>query len=384
MRITILQGAFLPVPPVRGGAVEKLWFQLGKEFALAGHNVLQVSRHFAGLPTSEIIEGVIHIRIRGYDPPRFLILRLLLDLIYSFRSLSLLLKSDVLITNTFWAPFLITFLRPSSGITVVDLERMPKGQLFLYRHSTIIRCCSSAVANRAISQAPYLATRIAVVPNPLPFSRFDLYESNTKKPTILYTGRIHPEKGLALLVSSFNAACQLGLSGWTLRIVGPYSRSEGGGGLPYLRSLQRLASGSSQQIQWIEPIYDENSLQREYLDASIFVYPSLSEHGEAFGLSPLEAMSFGCVPIVSSLECFQDFIIHGYNGLTFDHHSSFAVDIIAQLLLSLARNAAYFEQLSAQALQVRRSHSSQVVANRFCSLFHDFLIKKKALSSSSV
>jgi hypothetical protein len=37
MRITIVQGAFLPVPPVLGGAVEKIWFALGKEFASRGH-----------------------------------------------------------------------------------------------------------------------------------------------------------------------------------------------------------------------------------------------------------------------------------------------------------------------------------------------------------
>ena len=33
MNITIVQGAFKPVPPVTGGSVEKLWFDLGREFA---------------------------------------------------------------------------------------------------------------------------------------------------------------------------------------------------------------------------------------------------------------------------------------------------------------------------------------------------------------
>ena len=33
MRITIAQGAFLPVPPKRGGAIEKAFHALAQEFA---------------------------------------------------------------------------------------------------------------------------------------------------------------------------------------------------------------------------------------------------------------------------------------------------------------------------------------------------------------
>ena len=69
MRITILQGAFLPVPPLRGGAVEKLWFEMGKQFSQQGHIVCHVSRSFPGLAKQEFIEGVRHVRVSGYDTP---------------------------------------------------------------------------------------------------------------------------------------------------------------------------------------------------------------------------------------------------------------------------------------------------------------------------
>ena len=69
MRITLLQGAFLPVPPLRGGAVEKMWFRLGQEFAARGHKVTHVSRWCDGLPEREEIGGVEHRRVRGYDQP---------------------------------------------------------------------------------------------------------------------------------------------------------------------------------------------------------------------------------------------------------------------------------------------------------------------------
>ena len=65
MKITIVQGAFLPVPPIMGGAVEKVWLRLGQEFAAAGHEVVHVSRTHPQLPTEERIEGVRHVRVRG-------------------------------------------------------------------------------------------------------------------------------------------------------------------------------------------------------------------------------------------------------------------------------------------------------------------------------
>ena len=50
MKITILQGAFLPVPAIQGGAIEKAWEALGQAFAVAGHNVTHISkRHSKGI-----------------------------------------------------------------------------------------------------------------------------------------------------------------------------------------------------------------------------------------------------------------------------------------------------------------------------------------------
>ena len=78
MKITIVQGAFLPVPTLRGGAVEKMWFELGKQFVSKGHTVTHISRKFPGLPFLEFIDGVKHIRVRGFDwPSNPIILKLL-------------------------------------------------------------------------------------------------------------------------------------------------------------------------------------------------------------------------------------------------------------------------------------------------------------------
>ena len=57
------------MPPIRGGAIEKAWFRLGKAFAREGHEVTHVSRLCDGLPAGDSIEGVSHVRISGFEAP---------------------------------------------------------------------------------------------------------------------------------------------------------------------------------------------------------------------------------------------------------------------------------------------------------------------------
>ena len=48
----------------------------------------------------------------------------------------------------------------------------------------------------------------------------------------------------------------------------------------------------------------------------------MAEKGEAMPVAPLEAMANGCVPLVSKLDCFRDYISDGTNGFVFDHRGS--------------------------------------------------------------
>jgi hypothetical protein len=86
MKITIVLGAFFPVPPLMGGAVEKVWFALSQEFVRLGHEVVQISRSHPDLPAAEEIEGVQHLRVRGHSQPRSILWLKWLDLLYSLRA----------------------------------------------------------------------------------------------------------------------------------------------------------------------------------------------------------------------------------------------------------------------------------------------------------
>jgi glycosyltransferase involved in cell wall biosynthesis len=364
LRITILQGAFLPVPPLRGGAVEKMWFKLGKQFARQGHNVCQVSRLFPGLPQEEWIEDVHHLRVRGYDTPANGLHLKLLDLLYSRRALQILPPADILITNTFWLPILAAPKQQRLGRIVVDAQRMPKGQMRFYHRAACLRANSSAVAQAIAREAPHLAGLVRTIPNPLPFLPPPLAGAE-REPVILYCGRLHPEKGISLLIDAFRLACAQGLRGWTLRLVGPADTAAGGGGLGWLEGLLAAPQAAGLPIEWLGPIYGERELLQQYQRSALFAYPSLAERGETFGLAPLEAMACGSVPIVSDLACFRDFITSGANGLMFDHRSADPAAVLAQQILSLAVDPERRATMAEAALAVRESHHPASIALRF-------------------
>lgn len=316
MKICIVQGAFLPVPPLMGGAVEKVWFGLGREFARRGHEVVHVSRQYDQLPTHERREGVEHFRVRGYGSPQGVARRLWLDLLYSRAAIAAIPPSDVIVTNSFWLPVLLR-RRPDKGRVYVHVARFPKGQLRMYAKAHRLQTVSSSVANAMKRQVPFLARKIAVIPNPLTDSDGVTalrYALNPRK--MVYIGRVHPEKGLDFLLN----AC-LGLThDYQLRVIGPWQTELGGGGENYWRKLQDLASKSQGKIELVGPQFDGVCLRREMDSAGVFVYPSLAATGETFGLAPLEAMARGCIPVVSDLECFRDFVHPGLNGFVFQRH----------------------------------------------------------------
>lgn len=363
MKITILQGAFFPIPPLLGGAVEKIWFVLGKNFAKQGHEVIHISRLYASLAKEEMIDGVLHKRIDGYDTPSSLLYLKWLDLLYSKRAVKKIpLDSDIVVTNTFWAPLLL-----SSALKkrcMVSVERMPKGQMMLYKRSSRLRANSSIVAEAIRRELKnQRGQQVVMIPNSLPFQVWPLPNSSQKKEVLLYAGRVHPEKGLEILIRAFRQT----ESNWKLQIVGPWQTEQGGGGSAYYETLKSIAGNSN--IEFKGPVYDNEKFHQYYKEASIFIYPSIAEQGETFGLAPLEAMAWGCVPVVSNLACFQDYIRNEYNGLIFDHRAVNAVDQLKNSIIYLQQNRQVCDKLARAALHVRQTHSASHIASLFIEEF---------------
>jgi glycosyltransferase involved in cell wall biosynthesis len=331
VKITIVLGAFLPVPPIMGGAVEKVWFALAPEFARRGHEVVLISRALAQFPREENRETVRHLRVRGFDAPRSLVWLKFLDFVYTIRAMSILPKADIVVTNTFWLPILLR--DQSRGHVYVHATRYPKGQMRFYGRAARLQAPSRAVAQAISKEAPKFASKVTVIPNPAPRSTIagEPPPISEREKIMLYVGRVHPEKGVHLLVDAFANKARTVFADWKLMIVGPTQQKFGGGGEAYLASLKR----AERNIVFAGPIFDAAELDRKYRTARLFVYPSLAETGESFGLAPLEAMAHRCAVLVSNLACFHDFIREGETGFVFDHRTASPATALSQKLENL-------------------------------------------------
>jgi glycosyltransferase involved in cell wall biosynthesis len=374
MKITIVMGFFLPVPPLAGGATEKIWFQLARLMADSGHDVTLLSRRWPGLPDHETIGRLTHIRVRGMAHTASLARNLLLDFLWGLRVLRRLPPADVVICNTVSLPVYLRFLRPSAGRVAVVLGRMPKGQTRLYGGVDLILATSPAVARRALQENPRLGPRTRVFPNPIDWPRHAhaSHQSHATGPlTIGYVGRIHPEKGLHLLLAACArlATTRPDLPAWRLELVGPWSIPQGGGGEPF-RDALRADHGTAleRRLDFSGPEFDAEKLAQRYGSIDIFCYPSLADQGETFGISVAEAMAAGAAPVVSGLACFNELVRDGDTGLVFDHTAPDAVQRLAAILVRLLEDASYRRAIAARAQAHARSYDFPASASAILAL----------------
>ena len=125
-------------------------------------------------------------------------------------------------------------------------------------------------------------------------------------------------------------------------------------------------------IEIFEPEYNISKLNNIYQSAKLFVYPSLADQGETFGLAPLEAMSNGCVPIVSSLGCFEDFIQPRSNGFQFNHKQEDASESLSKTLqLLIDESDSELLKIHEKALETANTFSTANVAQRFLKDFQN-------------
>ncbi len=374
MRITIVQGAFLPAPPLLGGAVEKMWFGLAPEFVRAGHEVTYTSRRYKSLPDTETRDGVRHIRVAGFDAPKNKLLYRACDFLYALRARRALPTADIVVTNTIFLPLLVR--NPSVGKLCVHVARFPKGQMRMYQHADRLQTVSRAVEAAIAAELPAVAGKVKVIPpylsaDPPPLTPDEL--AAPREPWVLYLGRIHPEKGLHLLLRAFgDFIARVPDVPWRMKIIGPVAAKMGGGGGEYKAQLDAISAPFQDRVDWLGFVSDAE-LNATCRRASVFVYPSLAEKGESFGLAPLEAMAQGCPAIVSDLACFGDFLHDRQTGLVFNHRAPDPAAALSAQLTPLATDPELHCRLAREGYVTAREFTRERVARLYLEDFEALL-----------
>ncbi len=132
---------------------------------------------------------------------------------------------------------------------------------------------------------------VVVAPNGIDLAPFGAPKPAGEKRKAVFLGRLHPKKGLDLLVRAW---CALGAAtaGWELVIAGP----DEGNYRAAVEDLVRSAPGA--QISFIGPVMGAKKFEL-LASAQLFV---LFSYSEGFPMALLEAMAAG-VPIAATHEC---------------------------------------------------------------------------------
>lgn len=174
-------------------------------------------------------------------------------------------------------------------------SRMKKIFWPLLQHPALKRAtCFHATSGSEYADIRRLGFRqpVAVLPNGI-----DLPVRSTKpksdRRTMLFLGRIHPTKGLDLLLHAWRQV-QDEFDDWGLAIAGPDGGWTRTGG--YLKQVQSLAAElGAKRVEFAGPLYGADKASA-YRNADLFVLPT---HSENFGMTVAEALASGTPAIVS-------------------------------------------------------------------------------------
>jgi glycosyltransferase involved in cell wall biosynthesis len=150
--------------------------------------------------------------------------------------------------------------------------------------------CFHATAEREyedIRSAGLRRQPVCVIPNGIDVMEMKP-EPVTQSRVLLFLGRIHPVKGVDILLRAW-AAVARSFPEWELRIAGPDNNG-------YLPKMQSLAEGLGlKRVAFSGPLYGQ-AKQVAYREAELFVLPS---HTENFGVTVAESLAAGTPAIVT-------------------------------------------------------------------------------------
>ena len=133
---------------------------------------------------------------------------------------------------------------------------------------------------------------IAVIPNGIDISEFPLPQlaKSKNKKTLLFLSRIHPKKGIEMLIKAWGKIDNSIKDNWVVEIAGNGDES-------YIASIQEIieSNGLQNEIKIIGPQFGDLKMEA-YHRADLFVLPTYSEN---FGVVVAEALACG-VPVITT------------------------------------------------------------------------------------
>ena len=352
MRICHVAPELLPVPPSRGGAIERWIRDAAVRLAARGHEVHVISRDHGDARTSDRSDGVQYHFIpvpaaidRGVPAVMFRGWR-------HYRKAKALLNAiapDVVHHHSRPAGLWLSDSRARRS--VISLHSMDYGWSFGYARwdrqlfnrgfaaATRVLGVSNFIREHTEQRYPQVKGKSSTVYNGVDGNLFcpRLRPSgfgeagSVGEAPILYVGRVEERKGVHVLVDAFEQVISRQRPRSRLRIVGPHSYWDAAPS-PYYQALAERCAANA-RIELRGPTYNDQELAAVYRDAAVSVVPSVFP--EALGLTSLEAQASGVPVVVSNSGGLPETVDAGKTGLVFDNGNAAQ---LGEAVLSIVHN----------------------------------------------
>jgi spore coat protein SA len=344
MTICHVAPELLPVPPSKGGAIERWIRDAAVRLAQRGHTVHVISRDAGDGRTEWTCDGVHYHYLR--IPPtidRGLPAGMARGLWY-YRSAGgkiAVITPDVVHHHSRPAGLWMTARRGSPTRHVISLHSMDYGWGFGHRAwdrrlfrlglaaAARILCVSNFIYRHTVERYPRVRRAATTVYNGVDGALFRPADrAGDQPPTILYVGRVEERKGVHVLLEAFEQFISKRLPAARLKIVGPHSYWDARPSGYYTELVARCRSHPRIDLQG--PSYDDETLAAVYRSATVAVVPSVFP--EALGLTSLEAQASGVPVVVSNAGGLPETVSPGESGLVFENRRA---DQLAERVVDL-------------------------------------------------
>jgi spore coat protein SA len=377
----------LPVPPTRGGAIERWIRDATHRLILRGHEVHVISRDHGDDVREACLDGVHYhyIRIpkaidRGRGASFFR------GLWYFVAAARLLARvdPDVVHHHNRAAGLYIGRMFARRSRQVISLHSMSYGWHFIYRAwdsltyrrafqaSDRVLCVSNFVTRHFLELYPDMASKTRTLYNGVDGGIFhpdsksvdSKTEHDSGDRTVLFVGRVEERKGVHVLLDAFERVVS-STRNVKLRLVGPHSYWNVEPSTFYRLLADRCRTIPHVELQ--EPTYVDRDLAEIYRTATISVVPSVFP--EALGLTSLEAQASGVPVVVSNAGGLPETVLPNESGVVFENGD---VEGLAASLLSLLNDPERVRSMGVAARDWAMKHFSwDVIATQLESIYEE-------------
>jgi glycosyltransferase involved in cell wall biosynthesis len=343
--VALVSSGLVPVPPVRGGAVEEYVYQLSRHLRRLGVDAVVIDANYDNDKlVYEEFNGAQIVRIPTAKPFIGFKERIIKEFLFGRAASRYISREgfDIIHANTAWAGFALALhksigklkcrgfvytchnpLWPENRVHIGEkIVRLMEG--YTMKIADTIIALNKTMYRALTEKAKIDPRKMVIVPNGVDteffrpglkneqiLSKYGLEEQSY----ILFVGRVSPEKGVHILLQAFKQIVNEIPKDFKLVIMGPLTSTFNSTQISsYAKAMMSYAKEKLDERVVFTGAIDRNSLRILYSNAYCFVLPSLAE---AFPMVLLEAKASGTPPIGSTAGGIPDIIIDGVNGLLF-------------------------------------------------------------------